>query len=152
MKHKLFSRAVAVIGTAVLVSTALPAAADDEAVFKYREGVMASARGHLMSMGAILRGRVHFENFAIHARGMRDIAGVMPNVFPEGSGDVADSEALPAVWDNPEDFKAAMDAFVKAANDIAAAAESGEMSEIGPAMGALGQSCKGCHDDFKAES
>ena len=124
--------------------------ADDEAEYKYREGVMKSAVGHMSSMGAILRGRVHFENFKIHAHGMKDIAGIMPNVFPEGSG-VDGSESLPAVWEKPDEFKAAMDKFVDAANNIAAAADSGEMSEIGPAIQALGKSCKGCHDDLREE-
>jgi len=30
------------------------------------------------------------------------------------------------------------------------ASSSGEMDQVGPAMQALGQSCKGCHDDYRA--
>ena len=66
--------------------------ADGEAEYKYREGIMKSAGGHMSSMVAILRGRVHFDNLAIHARGMADVAGIMPTVFPEGSR-VSDTEA-----------------------------------------------------------
>jgi cytochrome c556 len=42
-----------------------------------------------------------------------------------------------------------MDQFVAAANQMAVAAESGDMGQVGPAMQALGKSCKGCHDDYR---
>lgn len=132
----------------LLVSTMV--FADGEAEFKYREGVMRTVGGHMSSMVGIIRGNVHFDNFEFHASGMADLAEIVPNVFPEGSG-IAKSEALPAIWENPDDFKAALDKFVKAANGIATAAESGEMSEIGPAMNVLGKACKGCHDNFREE-
>ena len=92
--------------------------ADGEAEYKYREGIMKSAGGHMSSMVAILRGRVHFDNLAIHARGMADVAGIMPTVFPEGSR-VSDTESSPEIWSDREGFDAAMDQFVAAANQMA---------------------------------
>jgi len=44
-----------------------------------------------------------------------------------------------------------MDRFIEAAEGMASAAGTENMSEIGPAIQTLGGSCKGCHDDFKAE-
>lgn len=124
--------------------------ADGEAEYNYREGIMNSAKGHISSMAAILKGQVHFKNLPVHADGMADVAGIMPDVFPAGS-QTSKSEALAAVWDQPEAFKEAMDNFVDAANEMAVAAKSGEMGQIGPAIQALGGSCKGCHDDFRKE-
>ena len=82
---------------------------------------------------------------------MADLAEIVPHVFPEGSG-VHQSEALPAIWEQPDEFKEAVENFVKAAKGIATAAEGGDMSEIGPAMKSLGQACKGCHDNFREEN
>lgn len=127
------------------------ALADGEAEMNYRQGVMKSVGGHMASMGAILRGRVHFDDFKSHAGAMKELATIVPHVFPEGSGG-AKSEALPAIWEDKEGFKAAMDKFVEAANGISDAAESGEMGQIGPAIQALGQACKGCHDNYREES
>jgi len=137
-------------GWLVVMLAALSASAwaDGEAEYKYREGIMKSAGGHMSSMVAILRGRVHFDNLAIHARGMADVAGIMPTVFPEGSR-VSDTESSPEIWSDREGFDAAMDQFVAAANQMAVAAESGDMGQVGPAMQALGKSCKGCHDDYR---
>jgi cytochrome c556 len=124
--------------------------ADGEAEYKYREGVMRAVGGHMSSMGAILRGRVHFDDLKLHANAMSDLAKVVPHVFPEGSG-VEKSEATSAVWENAGEFKAAMDKFVEAADGMAAAANGGDMSAVGPAIQALGQSCKNCHDNFREE-
>ncbi len=124
--------------------------ADGEAEFKYRQGVMRTVGGHMSSLAAILRGQVYGDNLGFHATGMADLAKIVPTIFPEGSG-VSKSEALPDIWENPDDFKAAVDEFVKAANGIAAAADDGDMSAIGPAMKSLGQACKGCHDNFREE-
>jgi cytochrome c556 len=126
--------------------------ADGDAEFKYRQGVMRTVGGQMSSMAAVLRGQVHFDNLAFHARGMAELAEIVPHVFPEGSG-VSKSEALPAIWEKPDEFKEAITKFVDAANGMAKAAESGsgDMGSIGPAMKALGQSCKGCHDNFREE-
>ena len=124
--------------------------ADGNAEFKYRQGVMRTVGGHMSSLAGILRGNVHMDNLKFHAKGMAGLATIVPNVFPEGSG-VSKSEALPVIWKEADKFEMAIDKFVKAANGISEAADSGEMSQIGPAMKALGQSCKGCHDDFREE-
>lgn len=124
--------------------------ADDQVEAKYRQSVMKSIGGHMASMANILKNQVHTENLATHARGIAALSEIAPTVFPAGSG-VDKSKALDAVWDNPEDFAAAMDRFTGAATDMSVAAETGEMSQIGPAIQALGGACKGCHDDFKEE-
>ncbi len=134
--------------TMLMVST--PAMADPEAEVKYRRDVMKAIGGLMGSMGGILRNRIHSEDLATHATAMASLSKVAPRVFPEGS--LTDkSNALPSVWEEPEAFSEAMMEFVEAADGMAAAANSGDMSQIGPAIQALGGSCKGCHDDFKKE-
>lgn len=136
----------------VVLMTLLPmgAFADGEVETQYRQAVMKSIGGHMSSMATILRNQVHVEDLALHARGMAALADVAPNVFPEGSN-TEKSKSLDAVWTDPEGFEEAMDEFVAAAKGMSEAAASGEMSQIGPAMNALGGSCKGCHDKFQEE-
>ena len=52
------------------------------------------------------------------------------------------------IWEKPADFKVALDAFVAAANALPAAAAKGG-DAYGQAFGALGKSCKGCHENFR---
>ncbi len=124
--------------------------ADAQAEADYRQSVMKSVGGHMSAMGNILKNQVHTGDLALHARGLAVLSDVAPNVFVAGSG-TEKSKALPEIWEDPEDFAEKMDDFRKAAKAMVPAAESGDMSQIGPAIQALGGSCKGCHDDFKAE-
>jgi len=141
-------KSIAITLVALLLSNV--AVADAEKDIDYRQGTMLIVGGHMKSMGTILKGRIHQSDLKLHADGMRSIATIVPSVFPEGSGD-GKTEATAAIWEKPAEFKMAVDKFVSAANGMADAVDSGEMSAIGPAIKELGGSCKGCHDDFREE-
>lgn len=71
--------------------------------------------------------------------------------FPKGTGPAPGikTEALPAIWERPADFAAAADRLVGAAQGYQAAAASGDLAAIQKAAGAVGGSCKNCHDSFR---
>jgi len=121
---------------------------DTKGEIKYRKSVMEAVGGHMGAMAAILRNQVHSDELAFHADAMAKLSKLVPNIFPEGSGE-GKTEAKAEIWQDPEAFKAAMDKFVTAANGMSEVAASGDMKRIGPAIKALGGSCKGCHDDFQ---
>jgi len=133
---------------AVLLSPPL-AWADADADIAYREAVMKVVGGHMKAMSTILKGQVHMADLAYHANSMRDVSLLAPQIFPAGSGE-GKTAALAAIWDEPAEFKAAMDRYVNAAAGMADAVASQDMGQVGPAIQALGKSCKGCHDDYKS--
>jgi cytochrome c556 len=126
------------------------AMADAAADIAYRKGVMSVVGGHMKSMGTILKGRVHASDLAFHANAMAAVAAIAPSVFPAGSGE-GKTNAMPAIWEEPEVFKQAMDDFVIAANGMASAVATNDMKQVGPAIKQLGGTCKGCHDDYKKQ-
>jgi len=133
-----------------LLTAGVPAAADEGAV-KYRQKVMDAVGGTMESMVAIAKQEVpHTAHLAVHAGNMAALATVVSDVFPAGSGE-GDTEALPEIWSEPEAFKEGLAEFIEAARALDAVVASGDMSGFGQALGALGQSCKGCHEEFKAE-
>jgi len=71
--------------------------------------------------------------------------------FPKGTGPQAGvkTEALPAIWERPADFAAAADRLVSATKGLQAAVATGDLAKIQPAAGAVGGSCKNCHDTFR---
>lgn len=124
--------------------------ADAKGDIAYRQGAFKVVGGHMSSMVAIFRGQVRQENFALHAQAMADISKVIPTVFPEGSGE-GKTEALAKIWEDKAGFKKAVNAFTSAADGVAAAAATGDMAAAGAAFRKLGGSCKGCHDEYRAE-
>ena len=86
----------------------------------------------------------------------KTIAGLAPHVlkwFPKGSGPEAGVKtgALPAVWEKWPEFKVAAVKMLTASKALNAAAVTGDLAQIKPAVGALGGTCKGCHETFRAK-
>ena len=69
--------------------------------------------------------------------------------FIDGTSNVGGTNALPEVWSQPDKFKAAAEKMQDAVGKLAAAAKTGNQDQIKAAFGDAGQSCKGCHDDFR---
>lgn len=83
------------------------------------------------------------------ASAIQDWANQMTEFFPGGSTQ-SPSEALPAIWENFEDFKARAAANANAAGDLANLARSGaDASALTNGFKALGKTCKDCHNDYK---
>ena len=115
----------------------------------YRQHTMAAVGGHMQAIVDIIQGKVpHAAHMASHANAMADLAEIAATLFPEGSDG---GDALPAVWENAEDFASKLAAFKDAAANFKTAAGSGDMAQIGGALQQLGQACKGCHDNYRAE-
>lgn len=70
--------------------------------------------------------------------------------FAPGS-DKGTTRAKPEIWDNREDFKAKMEDFREAANNLESAVAGGERKAIAGSIGALGAACKACHDEYKSK-
>ena len=103
--------------------------------------------GHTAAVFDILQQKVpHGAHLAAHASAIADMAAIAHTLFPEGS---IGGNAKAAIWEQPEAFDERLQAFQEAAPAFRDAITGG--GEIGPAAQALGQACKGCHDDFKAE-
>ena len=135
----------------VCVLLAANAFAGAEGDIKYRQAVMKATGGHMMALGAILKGDVsHRADLVIHAQALAASGEMMTHLFPAGSG-TGKTKAKPEIWTNAGDFKAKLDEYRAASKALAAAAQTGDGAAIGAAMGRTGKSCKGCHDKYQKE-
>jgi cytochrome c556 len=83
---------------------------------------------------------------------MAQVATMIPGVFvTDLRGTDVDTRSLDAIWGNKADFDMKAMALVDAANAAAAAAATGDEAATMAAVGAMGQTCGGCHDDYRAE-
>ena len=139
--------AVATLGLAVQVA----AETTPEDAKGYRVSVMTVLRGHIGATSMTVRGLVDDHGqLAGHAAGLASAAAELKLIFPEGS-DVDESEALPAIWEQPEKFAAAVKKAEEATAAFEEAVAGGDSEAIGAAFRNVGMSCRGCHDDFRVE-
>jgi cytochrome c556 len=62
-----------------------------------------------------------------------------------------ETRAKPAIFTDKEKVGKVAMAFNKEANEMAKIAATGDAAAVGAQLGKLGDTCKGCHDDFKAK-
>lgn len=139
------------LGVAAALCAAYPVLADTtpEDAKDYRAAIMTALRGHIGAASMIARGLVDNDGQLLgHAEGLANGAAELKNIFPEGS-DVDGSEALPAIWGEPDKFAEAIDTMVQATGEFEAAAAGGDSAAIGAAFRQVGMACRGCHDNFR---
>lgn len=140
----------------VCVASATLALAHEGAtgVVKERMDLMDSQKEAMKTIGDMARGKTKFDaaKAAEAARDIADTAKKIPELFPEGSGgDKNKSDALPAVWENWDRFTANADDLGSAAETLVATFGDSASQEWKPAFQKVGDACKSCHEDFRAE-
>ncbi len=135
------------------VVVSLPAAAQfqkPEDAIKYRQSAMALQGHHLGRVFAMANGRVPFD--AKVAAEQIDVVAMLNRLqfsaFVDGS-DKGNTKAKPEIWSQKDKWAAAVTRSQDDVLKLVAAGRSGNMDQIKTAVGAVGQSCKGCHDDFR---
>ena len=134
----------------------LPAAAQfqkPEDAIKYRQSAMALQSAHLGRVFAMANGRVPFD--AKVATDNIEIISMLNTrlqfaAFVEGS-DKGNTRAKPEIWAEKDKWNAGVS---KSQDDVAklvVAGRSGNLDQIKAAAGAVGQSCKACHDNYRKE-
>jgi len=151
MKHRLALAATA-LGL-VTTLTALPAQAqfrNAEAAIKYRQSAMYLQNNHLSRLFAMANGQVPFD--AKVAAEQIEIVSALNRLqftaFIDGS-DKGNSNAKPEVWSEKDKFSAAATKSQEDIGKLVAAGKTGSLDQIKAAVGAVGKSCKACHDDYR---
>ena len=134
------------VAFAVAISMCSLAVTDEDQV-EYRQEVMSAIGGTMGAIGKILKQEVDRpSDLAPLAAALAELATTAQSVFPEGS---EGGDALPEIWEDPEDFADRLQALKDSASAFREAASLGEMAQIGPAVGEVGRSCRGCHQRYR---
>ncbi|MFV0292898.1 MAG: c-type cytochrome [Paracoccus sp. (in: a-proteobacteria)] len=144
------------IATAIATLPFAATAQDDDTikdVINAREGYMELLSVDMSTLAGMAKGDIPYNADAARRAGMNIEALSQydfPGLFIAGSapGDGADTDALPAIWEDSQAFAQKYASLQEAA---AGAGESvaGGQDSIGPVVQKLGGTCKACHDDFR---
>ncbi len=124
-----------------------------ELQIKYRKALYTVMAGNFGPAYAMANGKIPYDAAAFTQRAERVnfIAGILPEAFPAGSGTGAPTRALPEIWTNSAEFDKRMQELGEKSAALVAAAKTGDLKQIQPAVGAVGLACKNCHDKFRKE-
>ena len=148
---KLSLLALALAATTVLTEVEVAFAQSPGATIEQRKAAMKANGGAMKALGPMANGSQPWNQAtAIQALDTLSKNGTAtPALFPQGSGPTAGvpTAALPAIWEKWAEFQAAAKAQTDAANTLLALARAND--EAG--FGAMGRSCGGCHEPFRAK-
>ncbi len=153
MKRLVLAAAVAVLAT-LGTSSAQAQFAKPEDAIKYRKAAFTVMGAHIGRVGAMVQGKIPFdakaaaENIAI----ANSLLKLPYAAFTEGS-DLGDTKAKPEIWKERAKCDAAAQKTQTEMAKLAEATKGGSftLDQLKTAFGPVGQSCKACHDDYRAK-
>lgn len=122
---------------------------DAEAV-KYRQGVFTAMKVHFGRLSAVAQGKLTFDAEATKRDAqIVHLLSSMPWLgFGESTATLSD-KAKPEIWVDRDKFKQGTVNLEEKTQMLAQAAQSADLEKIKLAVGAVGKSCKSCHDTFR---
>jgi cytochrome c556 len=152
MKHKLLSSCLAlVLGAGVGYALDVYAQVKPETLVKQRQSAMTLIGKYWGPLGAMAKGKAPY-NPDVVARNAAflDALTQMPwDGFHASTKDEQNTKALPAIYDNEAKFKEAQDRLRGAIGKLVAGAR--DEGAFKQAVGEVGKTCGGCHNDFRAK-
>ncbi len=140
---------------AAAITLSVPASAQfakPEDAIKYRKSALTVMATHFGRVAGMANGRIPFDAKA--AADNASIAEAMSKLpwaaFVDGS-DKGDTKAKSEIWSDNAKFKEASEKMQGEMSKLAVAAKSGNMDAMKTAAGAVGGTCKGCHDAFRKD-
>lgn len=153
---------IAASALSMLLSTAIaaqegPTPAQQAAMAtENRQAVFKLLGVHMGPIVGMARGAVPFDA-ALAERNAKRIAMLAP-MIPELAGAMdtrafdVETEALPVIWDDPDDFAEKAANLVDAANTFAGLAASGDQATTLGGLRAFGGACGNCHDSYRVDN
>ncbi|MEW6991919.1 cytochrome c [Colwelliaceae bacterium 6441] len=119
-----------------------------------RQSVFKLLGSNMGPLGAMAKGKIAFDAKAVekHALRINQLSHMIADYTKTDTSrfDVK-TEALNKIWQQPEEFSKRINALSVSSENLMKTAATGNESAIKKAIGGVGQSCGGCHDNFKKD-
>lgn len=148
------NRLLVAVATTATLALSLPAAAQfqkPEDAVKYRQSSMFVMANHFGRIGAMVNNRAPYDAAAAvsNAEVVNTLARLHWVGFVEGTAGTTKGSASPKIWTERAKFDDAGKKMQEEVGKLLVAARTNSMDNLRPAFGAVGQSCKACHDDYR---
>jgi cytochrome c556 len=143
MLRTILAVAAITIGVSAVVAQSDPIAA--------RKGLMKNMGAVTKTGGQMVKGEVPYDQAKAQEiiATYIDVAGKMPDLFPDNSKTGGETTAAPKIWDDNAGFKAG---FAKLSTEATAAkAAVKDADSFKASFGGLTKNCGGCHETYRVK-
>ena len=146
-------RAAALLAAAAAVS--LPAAAQfakAEDAINYRQSAFAVLGHHFGRLGAMANGKMPYDAAVAAADGdvIAAVSALPFTGFVPGTEKGHGTKVRPQAWKELPKFKEMEQKRITEVGKVSVAAKSGNLEQLKAAFGPASQTCKACHDNYRA--
>lgn len=136
--------------TAIVSASGAFAQAKPDVLVKQRQAAMTLQGKYFGPLNGMAQGKVPFSSEVV-ARNAGFLDSLSKMAWDGFTADTQGekSRALPEIYKDAGKFKAAQDAFQSEVGKLVAASKGGDEASVKSAIGAVGKTCAGCHDNFR---
>lgn len=119
-----------------------------------RKAVFKLLKFNLVPLIGMARGQVEVDTAKVEksAVNISQLGAMITATFQADTREFdLETEALDVIWEDMDGFEEKAADLVKRADELAKIAASGDKDATRKAIGATGQGCGGCHDNFREE-
>jgi len=124
-----------------------------EKTLKYRKSLYQVIAWNVGPMGAMAQDKVPFNaaEFAMRAGRVAELTPMLAEAYGPDTHGVANSKLKPEAWQNRADFDAKMKDLVDSSAKLAQVAQGADAAKSKAAFFDMANTCKACHDKYKAD-
>lgn len=145
--------ALALAASGAFISVASSQQPSAEQAIKYRQGVYKAILWNFGPMAQTSQGKTPYDakKFEQQATRVAQLAPMLLEGYPDGSGEGAKTRAKPEIWTNMHEFRQLMQEMEAKAAALATVSTQGDEARSKAAFGELAAACKACHDKFRSD-
>ena len=149
----MFQRSIVLLTIAALMPTVAAADEHIQRAVDTRQGLLKVVGFYMGPIVGMAREQIPYDADRVkaNAEAIAALAPMIPDVFRSDTrGSDIPTEALDKIWDNSADFADKAATVAARAADLASATADGQGAAM-KAFGAMGASCKACHDEYRQQ-
>ena len=122
-------------------------------VIAYRRSAMTMIGWNFVPLSAMVKGKTTFDakEFARRSERLAALSEQIFEGFAPGSDKGAETDAKADIWTHYEDFQTKVKDFIREAKALDEVAKTGDEAKMKDQFKKTAGTCKGCHDDYKAD-
>ncbi|GAB3277485.1 c-type cytochrome [Parahaliea aestuarii] len=154
LRHSL----IAAIGLSATIAAPLAISHfdDKEPMQSSRQSYFALVAASFGPIGAMVKGDMPWDEAALksYAGDLENLTELNALRFFAAGSEKGTTRAKPEIWSNMQDFSDKYAALQQAAEQLEEVVDdsAGDRKAVAQAFGEVGQTCKACHDDYKAKN
>src|SRR5467141_3417105 len=148
MKRKLLAATVVAVGAAWALDAV--AQVKPEILVKQRQAAMTLQGKYFGPLAGMAQGKLPYDaNIVQRNAGYLEVLDKMPwDGFDPGTRSVK-SAALPAIWNEPPQFREAQERLQSEVSRLVSVSKGGDEGAAKAQIGAVGKACGNCHENFR---